>query len=204
MYRKQQIIHSSMTFKENFTMNTKPQEFAKAGIDSAAFFANTAFDSIERLAALNLNAGRSMLEASFANVSALFGAKDIQSFVNLQKELAAPAIEKGLDYSRSVYAITAETKDKLAKKVEAEVATANANVSGLVEKALASAPAGSEAAVAAVKTAIKTANEAYEGLNKAAKQAAEVAEASVSAATAATLKAANVTAAPKAAAKKAA
>lgn len=204
MYRKQQIIHSSMTFKENFTMNTKPQEFAKAGIDSVAFFANTAFDSIERLAALNLNAGRSMLEASFANVSALFGAKDIQSFVNLQKELAAPAIEKGLDYSRSVYAITAETKDKLAKKVEAEVATANANVSGLVEKALASAPAGSEAAVAAVKTAIKTANEAYEGLNKAAKQAAEVAEASVSAATAATLKAANVTAAPKAAAKKAA
>ena len=202
-YSKQQIIHSSMTFKENFTMNTKPQEFAKAGIDSVSFFANTAFDSIERLAALNLNASRSLLEASFANVSALFGAKDIQSFVNLQKELAAPAIEKGLDYSRSVYAITAETKDKLAKKVEAEVATANANVSGLVEKALAAAPAGSEAAVAAVKTAIKTANEAYEGLNKAAKQAAEVAEASVSAATAATLKAATV-AAPKAAAKKAA
>jgi len=192
-----------MTFKENFTMNTKPQEFAKAGIDSVSFFANTAFDSIERLAALNLNASRSLLEASFANVSALFGAKDIQSFVNLQKEMAAPAIEKGLDYSRSVYAITAETKDKMAKKVEAEVATANANVSGLVEKALASAPAGSEAAVAAVKTAIKTANEAYEGLNKAAKQAADVAEASVSAATAATLKAANVTA-PKAVAKKAA
>jgi phasin family protein len=200
---KQQTIHSSMTFKENFTMNTKPQEFAKAGIDSVSFFANTAFDSIERLAALNLNASRSLLEASFANVTALLGTKDIQSFVNLQKELAAPAIEKGLDYSRSVFAITAETKDKLAKKVEAEVATANANVSGLVEKALASAPAGSEAAVAAVKTAIKTANEAYEGLNKAAKQAAEVAEASVSAATAATLKAANVPA-PKAAAKKAA
>ena len=68
---------------------------------------------------------------------------------------------------------------------------------------VAAIPAGSEAAVAAVKTAIKTANEAYEGLNKAAKQAAEVAEASVSAATAATLKAANVPA-PKAAAKKAA
>jgi len=192
-----------MTFKENFTMTTKPQEFAKAGIDSVSFFANTAFDSIERLAALNLNASRSLLEASFANVTALLGTKDIQSFVNLQKEMAAPAIEKGLDYSRSVFAITAETKDKLAKKVEAEVATANANVSGLVEKALASAPAGSEAAVAAVKTAIKTANEAYEGLNKAAKQAAEVAEASVSAATAATLKAANVPA-PKAVAKKAA
>ena len=192
-----------MTFTENFTMNTKPQELAKAGIDSVAFFANTAFDSIERLAALNLNAGRSLVEASYANINALFGVKDVQSFLKLQQELAAPAIEKGLDYSRSVYAITAETKDKVAKKVEAEVATASANVSGLVDKALASAPAGSEAAVAAVKSAIKTANEAYEGLNKAAKQAAEVAEASVSAATEATLKATNV-AAPKAAAKKAA
>lgn len=193
-------LYSSMTFKENFTMITKPQEFAKAGFDSVSFFANTAFDSIERLAALNLNASRSLVEASFANANALFGVKDVQSFLKLQQELAAPAIEKGLDYSRSVYAITAETKDKVAKQVEAQVADTNAKVSGLVEKALASAPAGSEVAVAAVKTAIKSANEAYEGLNKAAKQAAEVAEASVTAATEATLKAANVTA-PKAAKK---
>ena len=56
---------------------------------------------------------------------------------------------------------------------------------------------------AAVKTAIKSANEAIDGLNKVAKQAAEVAEASVAAATEATIKAANV-AAPKAVAKKAA
>ncbi len=184
-------------------MIAKPQDFAKAGIDSVAFFANTAFDSIERLAALNLSAGRSLFEASFANYSALLGAKDVQAFVQLQQELAAPAIEKGLDYSRNVYAITTEAKDKIAKEVEAKVAETNANVSGLVEKALASAPAGSEVAVAAVKSAIKTANEALDGLNKAAKQAAEVAEASVTAATQATLKAANVTA-PKAPAKKSA
>ena len=103
-----------------------------------------------------------------------------------------------MEYSRNVIAIASETKDKLAKEVETKVAETNAQVSGLVEKALASAPAGSEVAVAAVKTAIKSANEAYEGLNKAAKQAAEVAEASVAAATIATMKAANVAAAPKA------
>jgi hypothetical protein len=108
-----------------------------------------------------------------------------------------------MEYSRNVIAITSETKDKIAKEVETQVAAVNANVSGLVEKALASAPAGSEVAVAAVKTAIKSANEAYEGLNKAAKQAVEVAEANVAAATSATLKAANVVA-PKAAGKKAA
>ena len=137
-----------------------------------------------------------------SNFTALLGAKDVNSFVSLQKQLASPSIEKGMEYSRNVIAIASETKDKLAKEVETKVAETNAQVSGLVEKALASAPAGSEVAVAAVKTAIKSANEAYEGLNKAAKQAAEVAEASVAAATSATMKAA--VAAPKAAAKKAA
>lgn len=177
-------------------MFTKPEDFAKSGINFTLFFTNTAFDGIERLALLNLAAARSVFETAMSNVTALLGAKDVQSFVNLQKELATPSIEKGLEYSRNVISIAAETKDKIAKEVETKVAETNATVSVLVEKALASAPAGSEVAVAAVKTAIKSANEAYEGLNKAAKQAAEVAEASVAAATSATLKAANV-AAPK-------
>ena len=184
-------------------MNFKPQDLANAGIGSISLLANATIDGIERLAALNLSAGRSFVEASFANVSALLNVTDVQSFVNLQQKLAAPVLEKGMEYSRNVIAITTETKDKIAKEVETQVAAVNANVSGLVEKALASAPAGSEVAVAAVKTAIKSANEAYEGLNKAAKQAVEVAEANVAAATSATLKAAKVVA-PKAAAKKAA
>jgi phasin family protein len=180
-----------------FTMFTKPEDFAKSGINSALFFANTTFDGIERLALLNLAAARSVFEGAMSNVTALLGAKDVQSFVSIQKELASPSIDKGMEYSRNVIAIATETKDKLAKEVETKVAENTAKVSGLVEKALASAPAGSEVAVAAVKTAIKSANEAYEGLNKAAKQAAEVAEASVAAATSATMKAANVVAAPK-------
>ena len=197
------IIQTCTTLSEKITMNFKPQDLANAGIGSISLLANATIDGIERLAALNLSAGRSFVEASFANVSALLGATDVQSFVNLQQKLAAPVLEKGMEYSRNVIAITSETKDKIAKEIESQVSVVNANVSGLVEKALASAPAGSEVAVAAVKTAIKSANEAYEGLNKAAKQAVEVAEANVAAATSATLKAANVVA-PKAAAKKAA
>ncbi|TXI73418.1 MAG: phasin family protein [Dechloromonas sp.] len=189
-------------------MFVKPEEFAKSGFNFALFFANTAFDGIERLALLNLAAARSVFEASLSNVTSLLGAKDVQSLVALQKDLAAPSIEKGMEYSRNVIAIANEAKDKIAKEVEVQVAETNAKVNGLVEKALASAPAGSEVAVAAVKTAMKSANEAYEGINKAAKQVAEVAEASVVAATEATMKAANVAApkavAPKAAAKKAA
>ncbi|HMW78573.1 MAG TPA: phasin family protein, partial [Rhodocyclaceae bacterium] len=84
-------------------MSVKPQELAQSSIDSAVLLANTTLDSVERLAALNLNAARSLVETSFANVNALLGAKDVQSLVALQQSLAVPALEKGLDYSRSVY-----------------------------------------------------------------------------------------------------
>lgn len=184
-------------------MTIKPEEFTKSGFNFALSFANTAFDGIERLAVLNLAASRSLFEAYASNLNALLGAKDIQSFVDLQKGIAAPSIEKGMEYSRNVIAIATDAKEKIAKEVEVHVADTSAKVSGMVEKALASAPAGSEVAVAAVKTAMKSANEAFDGLNKVAKQAAEVAEASVSAATQATIKA-TTAAAPKAAAKKAA
>ena len=177
-------------------INTKPEDIAKSGIETAIFFANTTFDSLEALTALNLNARRSLLETSFANLSALMGVKDFKSLVSLHQSLAAPAIEKSLDYSRNVYSIANGTKEKVAKEVEAKVSAAKDKVNGLVDKALSSAPAGSEVAVAAVKSAIAAANNAYEGLSKVSKQAAEVAEASVAAATKATINAAS-SAAPK-------
>ena len=182
-------------------MNFKPQDLANAGIGSVSLVANVTLDSIERIAALNLSAGRSFVETSFANFNALLGTTDVKSFVDLQQKLATPAIEKGMEYSRNVIAIASETKDKITKEVETRVAAVNANVADLVDQALAAAPAGSEVAVEAVKTAMKTANQAFEGLNKAARQAADVAEASVNAATEATLQAANAVA-PKAAATK--
>lgn len=169
-------------------MFNKSQDFFKAPTDLALFLANTTFNSIERIASLNLSAGRSFIEAAFANYSTLLGAKDVQSFMKLQKSLSSPALEQGIDYSRSLYAITSETKNLISKQVETHVAESNAKVSGLVEKALASAPAGSEVAVAAVKSAISAANDAYQGINKAAKQVTEATEANVAAATAATMK----------------
>ena len=176
-------------------MNFKPQELANAGIGSVSLLANVTFDGFERLAALNLSAGRSYFEAC--------GTTDVKSFVDLQQKLATPAIDKGMEYSRNLFAIATETKDKIAKEVESRVVAANANVADLVDQALAAAPAGSDVAVEAVKSAMKTANEAFEGLNKAARQAADVTEASVVAATEAALNAANVVA-PKAVATKAA
>ena len=85
-----------------------PEQFAaanKTNIETLLTLANTAFASAERLAALNLNTARSLLEDGVANTKALLAAKDVQELVNLQASLAQPIVEKAVAYARSVYEI---------------------------------------------------------------------------------------------------
>ncbi|HRP25584.1 phasin family protein [Thauera sp.] len=182
-----------------------PEQFAaanKANIETMLTLANTAFASAERLAALNLNTARSILEDGVANTKALLAAKDVQELVNLQASLAQPIVEKAVAYARSVYEISSQSQEEMSKVFESQVAELNKGVASALDKAAKSAPAGSDVAVAAVKSAIAAANSAYDSMSKAAKQVAEIAEANVAAATNATVKAVSTTA--KTASKKAA
>jgi phasin family protein len=180
-------------------MYTTPEQLAtanKASIESILTLANTAFASAERLAALNLNTARTILEDVVSNSKSLMGAKDVQELLGMQASLAQPAVEKAIAYSRSVYEIATQTQEELSKVFESQFAEINRNVTTALDKAVKNAPAGSDVAVAAVKSAIAAANSAYDSMTKAAKQVAEIAEANVAAATNATVKA--VTTAPKA------
>jgi len=186
-------------------MFATPEQFAtssKSNVEALLSIANTAFASAERLAALNLNTARSLLEDSLATSKALFGAKDVQELLSLQSALAQPLVEKAVAYNRSVYEIASQSQEEVSKLLEAQAAELNKAVAAALDKAAKSAPAGSDVAVAAVKSAIAAANSAYDSVTKAAKQVAEIAEANVAAATNATVKA--VTASTKAGAKKAA
>ena len=183
-------------------MYSTPEQFSsanKATVESLLTIANTAFASAERIAALNLNAARSMLEDSVANAKSLLAAKDVQELMSLQTTLAQPALDKVVAYSRNLYEIATQTQEEFGKIFESQFAEVNKNVSSALDKAAKNAPAGSDVAVAAVKSAIAAANSAYDTMTKAAKQVAEIAEANVAAATSATVKAVGAgTAAPKA------
>ena len=182
-----------------------PEQFAatnKANVETLLTLANAAFASAERLAALNLNTARSILEDGVATTKALLAVKDVQELVNLQASLTQPIVEKAVAYARSVYEITSQSQEEVSKVLEGQVAELNKGVATALDKAAKSAPAGSDVAVAAVKSAIAAANSAYDSMSKAAKQVAEIAEANVAAATNATVKAVGTSS--KAAAKKAA
>jgi len=182
-------------------MFASPEQFTaanKANVEAMLTMANTAFAGAERLAALNLNSARGVLEDAVANVKTLMGVKNPQELLSLQATLAQPAVEKLVSYSRSVYEISAQTQEEFSKIFEAQIAEMNKSLADLLDKAAKSAPAGSDVAVAAVKSAIAAANTAYDSMNKAAKQVADIAEANVAAATDATVKAIGSAAAPKA------
>lgn len=163
-------------------MSINPEQFAaanKATVDSLLSVANTALASAERIAALNLNTARAALEDTASGVQTVMAAKDPKEALAAQSSLAQPAVEKAVAYSRSVYEITAQTQQDLAKMVEAQFGDFQKSVAGMVEMASKSAPAGSEGAVATIKSAIAAANSAFGNMNTVAKQFTEAAQANI-------------------------
>ena len=65
----------------------------------------------------------------------------------------------------------------MTQNIEAQSADAQKKVMGLVDSATKNAPAGSETAVAVMKSAVAAANNAFETVQKAVKQASDMAEA---------------------------
>jgi phasin family protein len=155
----------------------------KANVEAILSLAATQFAALEKLANLNANAIKAAFEDSLANTRALLGAKDVQEFVNLQSTLTQPAIEKAIAYSKSAYEVATEANSELSKMAEKRIAEWNENFVSILDKATKNAPAGSDVAVAAVKSMLAAANSAYDNLSKVAKQATEIAEANVTAAT---------------------
>lgn len=165
-----------------------PEQFAvtnKAGVETVLGLAHSQFAALERLSALNLSAAKAAFEEGVGHAKALLGAKDVQEYVNLNAATAQPTLEKAIAYSRGLYEVASQSQGEIAKLVETQAAEFNKNLLGLLDKVSTTAPAGSDVAVAAVKSALAAANTAYDSFNKVAKQATEIAEANFAAATSA-------------------
>jgi phasin family protein len=167
-------------------MSINLEQFAasnKATVDSLLAVANTALATAERIAALNLGAARTALEDSATATRAVLGAKNPNEAAALQSSLVQPAVEKAVSYSRSLYEISSESQQQLAKMLETQFADFQKQVAGLVEQATKAAPAGSEGIVAAMQGAIAAANSAFSNMTTMTKQFAETAQANITAAT---------------------
>lgn len=158
------------------------QAVGKANAETFLAVASAQFSALEKLANVNANALKQAFEDSLSQTRALLGAKDVQEFVSLQNAFAAPAVERAVSYSKTVYEVTSQANVQLSKVAEKQIAEWNDNVAATLDKLSKNAPAGSDVAFAAMKSVLAAANTAYDSFSKVTKQATEIADANVAAA----------------------
>lgn len=168
----------------------------KANLETLFGLTNKAFEGVEKIVELNLTASKAALSEVNAHTQSLLSVKDAQELLALQSGLMQPLAEKTAAYSRHLYDIATATSAEFTKNFEGQAADAQKKFMGLVDSAAKNAPAGSESAVAIMKSSVAAANNALESVQKAVKQATEMAEANFNAV------AATATSATKQAAKK--
>jgi phasin family protein len=162
----------------------------KANLDTLLSFSAKAFEGFEQLTALNLQVVRTSLDEAAEFSLAALSVKDPQSLLALQTSALQPAAEKAAAYGRQVYGIVAAAKAE-ADKVAAEQASGAQNsFIAAIDAASKNAPEGSGNGIALFKSAMAAANNAFDGLQKATRQATDAAEANYTAVTGSVVKAA--------------
>lgn len=148
----------------------------KTNVDVLFGLTNKAFEGVEKLVALNLQATKAATGRAVETAKSALSVKDAQELLALQAGLFQPVAEKAGAYSRTLYELTTTTLAEAGKVAEAAAAEAQTKFVAVVNTAVKNAPAGSETAMAFVKSAVAAANSAYEGALEGAKQAADVAD----------------------------
>lgn len=153
----------------------------KATVETLFGLTHKAFEGVEKLVELNVQASKAALNESANHTQALLSAKDAQELLALQASLMQPLAEKAAAYSRHLYDIASGTSAEFTKAAESQAADMQAKFVNLVDSAAKNAPAGSETAVAVMKSAVSAATNAFESVQKAVKQATDMAEANLAA-----------------------
>ncbi|MEK9720636.1 MAG: phasin family protein, partial [Quisquiliibacterium sp.] len=164
--------------------NTPDQivEIQKASLNLFQAVALKSFEGFEKLADLNIQATKSSVTQAGEQVKSLLAAKDLKAVADIAVTSPQPAVEKFSSYASHVYEISSEVNTQIAKLIEKQIAEGNKKVTAAFDEMAKAAPAGSEGVVSFVKQAMSAANTAYDQVNKAVKQASDLAEANIAAA----------------------
>ncbi|AXF05485.1 TIGR01841 family phasin [Paraburkholderia hospita] len=150
---------------------------------------NQAFQGLQKVAALNLQALRSALAEGEVSWKEALSGQPTEAIVTSQINAMQVAAEKMLSYNRHLYEIASGTQAELLKVSQARHEQPNRDAQTLVDSFATSAPAGAEAAITVLKSAFSTASLTYETVRKAATQAIELTQSNLAATSAAASKA---------------
>ena len=160
-------------------MTLTPEQIAaanKANLETLLNLTNKAFEGVEKLVELNMAVAKTAMNENVQNAKQALSVRDAQQLMAMQAGMVQPLAEKIMSYSRHLYNIANETQSTFTTVAESQLKKSNSNWNGLVEELSKNAPAGSDAAVQAIKQAMAAANNAYETTQKSIKQAVDLAQ----------------------------
>lgn len=180
-----QFANTFQTFQNMGPANEQFLGTFKASAEKQlAFFntlAETAIDSVSKLAELNLTACKASLEESKTVTTQFLTVKEPQEALQLLTALQQPTLTKVTAYNRHLADIASGAQTALSAAIQEQVKETSRHFTEAVDGAAKNAPAGSENVVAVMKAAIANANAGYDQFNRATRQAAEVVQANVAA-----------------------
>ncbi|MXR36774.1 phasin family protein [Craterilacuibacter sinensis] len=148
--------------------------------------AQIALDSTERLIRFNLDISKQTLQENSEFARELSGTSDPQSIAANFNKMAGLAAEKAVENARSFYEIISQTQGAMTKLVEDNIGNFNKGLISSIETLAKNAPAGSDAAVNAVKTSIAATAAAVNSVTQSAQQVVHLADSNIKTAGSAT------------------
>ena len=161
--------------------NTPLNELSTATVDAAARLTRISLDSAERAFAIQLEYAKGALKQATLTAQAVSQVKDVPQLIALRTRLAENAVENMMGYSRSLYEVASDAQAELSRLAEERMASYQQAVVEAVDQATKASPAGSDVAVAAMKSTMAATTAAFDTFNKAARQVASYADAGVKA-----------------------
>jgi phasin family protein len=153
----------------------------KANVETLFGLTTKAFEGVEKLVELNVTASKAALVEAAETTQSMLSVKDAQELLALQASLFQPLAEKTAAYTRHLYDISSSAGAEFGRTFEGQFSDVQKKFLAVVDNAAKNAPAGSETAVAVFKSAVAAGNNALESVQKAVKQASDVAEANFNA-----------------------
>ena len=152
----------------------KPQ--VEASLNAAFELANLSFSQVERLSQLSFEQAKFNAEVAKDQLDAVLEIKDPAHALELAKSILEQSAKNIAGYAATTLELTQEFQHESAAFVEGHFDHAHSTVNKALAENLKNAPAGSEAAVSAVKAAVEAGNKALAEARKNAKKAADLAQ----------------------------
>ena len=156
-------------------------EIGRAAAEASARATRISMDSAERAINVQLEYAKGALKQATINARAVAQVKDVQELVALRTRIAENTLENIMGYSRSLYEVASEAQSEYSRLAEERMARFQQAMAEGVDQAAKAAPAGSDVAVAALKSQLAAATAAFDTFTKAARSLASYADAGVTA-----------------------